>query len=813
MKFNMVINLVKGIIIFVICVVCISPSPGNASAPQSVGAIIIVNTLEDHYDEPADGDCSLREAVNAANTDAAYGGCDAGSGSDSIILPDLGGSYLLTRSSGVVDGAYGDLDITSNITIWGENQGTTVIDAAGVGDRIIEVAASSRLELDYLTLTHGTARDGEHGAAGISGLDGQAGGAIISIGSPIVLHNVTLSENSAGNGGYGGDGNSGENGGDGGAGAPGGAIAIYNSTLIASYCLFNSNHAGGGNSGGNGGYGIASGDPGSNGGEGGTGGSGGAIYIDGGSLELSEVTFSDNSAGNAGDGGDGGIGVGSFATGGAGGSGGLSNPAGEGGAVYSYDAFVVIADSTFTTNSGGASGSGGSGGVGGNGWNGSQGSNPYGGIGGQGGSGGQSQAGGNGGAISAHGGDIAITASQFFSNSGGDGGLSGDGGDGGHGGRGADGESSEPFNDGYYGGEGGNGGNGPTSQRGGHGGAIYLYHGVLTIDRSTFAHNTTGNGGTGGAGGAGGYGGDGGNSGDAGGVPGYGVDGGYGGNGGSATGSGFGGAVFLSTEEQVIITNVTFSSNHTGEPASGGEGGAGGDGGDAGYYWPDPMNLYISGAGGDGGDGGNGGNSGAGGAVYVGSLTTGDVRLRFVTILLNSAGQATGFGGNGGNGGAGGMGENQPVDGVDGADGWASSRGFGGGLYNSHFNTTTLAGVIIAQNNTRQGIDCFGDLVSGGGNIIGISEDCTLNWQADDLHDLTASPLNLGPLALNGDEPRTHAVLFGSVALDHIQAGKTGCGSEIISDARGYPRPQGGFCEVGAFEVQLDHYYLPMLLK
>ena len=38
--------------------------------------------------------CSLREAITAANDDAAFGGCSAGSGADTIFLP--AGIYTLT---------------------------------------------------------------------------------------------------------------------------------------------------------------------------------------------------------------------------------------------------------------------------------------------------------------------------------------------------------------------------------------------------------------------------------------------------------------------------------------------------------------------------------------------------------------------------------------------------------------------------------------------------------------------------------------------------------------------------------------------
>jgi hypothetical protein len=62
--------------------------------------------------------------------------------------------------------------------------------------------------------------------------------------------------------------------------------------------------------------------------------------------------------------------------------------------------------------------------------------------------------------------------------------------------------------------------------------------------------------------------------------------------------------------------------------------------------------------------------------------------------------------------------------------------------------------------------------------------------------DLIGDPL-LGPLADNGGETDTMALLTGSPAIDSADAGR--CPS---TDQRGLPRPQLGGCDIGAFEVQ-----------
>ena len=55
----------------------------RGAAVQAAG--IAVDTTTDELN--SDGDCSLREAVQAANTDAAVDGCAAGSGADMIRCP------------------------------------------------------------------------------------------------------------------------------------------------------------------------------------------------------------------------------------------------------------------------------------------------------------------------------------------------------------------------------------------------------------------------------------------------------------------------------------------------------------------------------------------------------------------------------------------------------------------------------------------------------------------------------------------------------------------------------------------------------
>jgi CSLREA domain-containing protein len=103
------------------------------SLPVSVvqAASISVNTTTDEVN--ADGDCSLREAIIAANTNAAVDGCPAGSvvETDAIILP--AGTYDLTLAGLNENNAQtGDLDLKSSLIITGAGRTNTIINANGL---------------------------------------------------------------------------------------------------------------------------------------------------------------------------------------------------------------------------------------------------------------------------------------------------------------------------------------------------------------------------------------------------------------------------------------------------------------------------------------------------------------------------------------------------------------------------------------------------------------------------------------------------------------------------------------------------------
>ena len=131
------------------------------SVPASAQATIAVTTTDDELN--ADGDCSLREAVEAANRDLAIDGCAAGSGYDTINVP--AGVYTITLAGAGEDANQtGDYDITSDMQILGAGPGSTEITGATL-DRLFHVHPGATAKLAGLGLRDGLAAIGEAGGA------------------------------------------------------------------------------------------------------------------------------------------------------------------------------------------------------------------------------------------------------------------------------------------------------------------------------------------------------------------------------------------------------------------------------------------------------------------------------------------------------------------------------------------------------------------------------------------------------------------------------------------------------------------------
>ena len=133
----------------------------------------------------ADGNLTLREAIIAANTNAAFGDAAAGSAGeiDRIFFsPGAFGDGL----EQTISLELGELEITDALRIDGSDRGITI---DGDGSRIFNVEATT-LELGSLTLANGTGEGGDV-------LDDGSGGAIYAIDADLVVDSVTFENNTA----------------------------------------------------------------------------------------------------------------------------------------------------------------------------------------------------------------------------------------------------------------------------------------------------------------------------------------------------------------------------------------------------------------------------------------------------------------------------------------------------------------------------------------------------------------------------------------------------------------------------------------
>ncbi len=522
-------------------------------------------------------------------------------------------------------------------------------------------------------------------------------------------------------------------------GEPGGALSTAG-TLTVSDCIFRNNAAGRGGNGAPGEFMRSLGSRGAN------GGAGGAIYSKG-SLTLTNCLLYQNASG-------------------AGGASGVemtfseqSGQGGPGGAICSSGTLSLF--NTVITNNQTGSGAG----------------TPLEAAGGDGGCGG-------GVWCSA---SLTANGSKFLGNSTGSGGyagrdsyLSGDGGMGGSGGGIWCGGFLALTNcvvSANYCGGGGSGGDAPYAGNGGSGGpgcGICCTNGAVLVHCMIIGNH----GGTGGSGG------------DA--LPYY-IGHSTGGGGGSSS-SGAG----IYASGNLILTGCTVSSNFCGNGGGGGQGegwdsyayalaGAGGAGGFGGGICAlldlTLTNCTVSdNTSGDGGQGGNAvypfdqpgdnGAAGKGGGIYRASGTNLAV-LASCSIARNLAGLPGGPNGENGTGG-----------GV-----WSAPAGLPPRPFRC-LNT------IIALN-SGEAPDVCGSFISLGHNLIGVTNGGTSFGLSDDRVGSSAAPLDpkLGPLADNGGNALTLALLSGSPAID------AGTGTGVPpTDQRGFPRPAGEAFDIGAFE-------------
>ncbi|MCB0165412.1 MAG: CSLREA domain-containing protein [Anaerolineae bacterium] len=148
-------------------------------------ATITVTTTEDEVKK--DGDCSLREAIIAANQNQTFDDCAAGNGKDTINVPP--GTYLLTIASTGNNGALtGDLDLIEDIIVKGAGRTKTIINGGGL-ERVFDLAVNVSVAVSELTVTNG-------------GTFTDPGGAFyVGEGATLSLQNSSLTNNKGSNGG------------------------------------------------------------------------------------------------------------------------------------------------------------------------------------------------------------------------------------------------------------------------------------------------------------------------------------------------------------------------------------------------------------------------------------------------------------------------------------------------------------------------------------------------------------------------------------------------------------------------------------
>lgn len=203
-------------------------------APIVRAATITVSVTSD--DNTVNGNCTLREAIRAANSNAFVDACPKGNGADTIILP--AGTYVLALAgTGENSAATGDLDITEDLTIEGAGKTSTIISGNGL-DRVFDIYDPTQISdvtissgdsgsesgggiraSDALTLTNSRVRENATGAGG-GGIDTTStsvhltvietriysntaaldGGGIYNFGTTTLLNSL-ISGNTASNGG------------------------------------------------------------------------------------------------------------------------------------------------------------------------------------------------------------------------------------------------------------------------------------------------------------------------------------------------------------------------------------------------------------------------------------------------------------------------------------------------------------------------------------------------------------------------------------------------------------------------------------
>lgn len=133
---------------------CTTPGPGvgDDTLPHQgtePTAVLVVTKRGDSFDGSCDHDCSLREAVAAANAKPGTGVILLGPGVYALSLPGIEEN----------DARTGDLDVTGDLVILGAGPERTILDGGGI-DRVLDIRPKSGIEIYDSTIRNGHARPG-----------------------------------------------------------------------------------------------------------------------------------------------------------------------------------------------------------------------------------------------------------------------------------------------------------------------------------------------------------------------------------------------------------------------------------------------------------------------------------------------------------------------------------------------------------------------------------------------------------------------------------------------------------------------------
>src|SRR5262249_36580197 len=126
---------------------------------------------------------TLRDAIQAANTDTSVNGSTTGNGADTIVFaPALNGTTLNLSIIGDTSAGPSALLVSSAIIITGPTgaSGITIARDTTAGTpamRLFDVSSSGNLTLQNLTLSNGLAQGGNGGGYGVARSDSGGGGA------------------------------------------------------------------------------------------------------------------------------------------------------------------------------------------------------------------------------------------------------------------------------------------------------------------------------------------------------------------------------------------------------------------------------------------------------------------------------------------------------------------------------------------------------------------------------------------------------------------------------------------------------------